>query len=326
MNKMKMNKRGMNKKGMFFTLIAIAFIVIFIFAFTFKVSSKLTNQMQIVDSRIISINEFVSDLERDTERGLYISSYRALLSIEEYIINQGDFVDNVKIAFEELLINGTVNGTTPSLMESSSFTQWTEQVSVEGDNFNLITNISLGDITIKQNDPWKIVVSAEVQYYIEDMAESSRWNYSKIINTSIPIIGFEDPIYVVNSLGRLTNTIQESPYSNNYTYQVLGEWNVDNLINHINYSYYEVNELAPSFLMRLENNLSSSPYGIESMVNLKKVSDFGLPIDTDASIIDYLYWNGNNDGDYRINNTADWVRLDFAHLENYNLTEVSHLD
>ena len=282
--------------------------------------------MQIVDSRISGVNEFILDLERDTERGLYISSYRTLLAMEEYIINQGEFIDNVNSAFEELLINGTFNGTTPSLIKSSTFTQWTEQVAAEGNNFHLTTNIVLGELTIEQNDPWKIIVSAEIEYYIEDQTGSSRWNYSKIITTTIPILGFEDPIYIVNSFGRMTNIIQETPYSGNYSYQLLGDWYTENLVSHINYSYYEANPSAPSFLMRLENNLSPSQYGIESMVNLKKVSDFGLPIDSDASIVDYMYWTGNNEGDYRINNTANWVRVDLAHLNYYNLTEVSFLD
>jgi hypothetical protein len=317
---------AMNKKGMFFTVIAIAFIVVFIFAFTFNVGSRLTNQMQITESRISSINEFILDLERDTERGLYISSYRALLAVEEYIINQGEFVDDVEVAFEELLINGTINGTSLSLIESSTFTQWTSQVSSEGDNFNLNVNVTPLTVNLVQQDPWNVLVTVNVSYYVEDSAQTSSWNYSKGINTTISIINFEDPLYVVNSLGRLTNTIQTTPYEGNYTYESGGNWYVDNLVAHINQSYYAENTNAPSFLMRLENNLSASENGIESMVNLKKVSDFGLTIDTDASIIDYLYWNDDNNGNYRINDTVSWVRFDLGHLANYDLTAFSYLD
>ena len=317
---------AMNKKGMFFTVLAIAFIIVFIFAFTFKVGSRLTNQMQITEARVSSINEFILDLERDTERGLYISSYRALLAIEEYIVNQGEFVNDVNSAFQELLINGTLNGTTPSLIESSTFTQWTSQVSSEGDNFNLNINITPEEVSIAQKDPWNVEVSVDLNYFIEDEAQTSKWDYTKTINTTISIINFEDPLYVVNSLGRLTNTIQESPFEGNYTYQITGDWYTDNFVEHINQSYYAENPNAPSFLMRFENNINASENGIESMVNLKKVSDFGLTVDTDASIVDYLYWNNDNSGNYRVNDTVSWIKLDLTHLSRYNLTEVSYLD
>ncbi len=97
----------MNKKGMFFTLMTIAFLVVFIFVFIAPGYKRLGEKMVVTEMRIDSMNDFIKDLERDTERGLYISSYRALLALEASIIVSGDFLDDVESSFEATTVGRT---------------------------------------------------------------------------------------------------------------------------------------------------------------------------------------------------------------------------
>ena len=142
--------------------------------------------------------------------------------------------------------------------------------------------------------------------------------------TSISIVEFEDPLYIVYSFGRTTNVINITKFEGNYSYKINETWNVSNLLAHSENSLYTANSDAPSFLMRFEDDLGSSPYGIESLVNLKKLSDYGLEIDYESSIVDYHYWDGDNNGDYRINFTPSWFKLDAGHLAKYNVTGISY--
>lgn len=313
-----------NKKAMYFTLMTVAFLLIFLFVFMIPSYKRLTQKTMAVEMRVDSMNDFIKDLERDTERGLYISSYRALLALQQYIIINGNFLDDTETRFIEAIMNGTVNSKNSSFMSASTFPLWVEKMKEEALKFNLDADITINNMDIYQNDPWHISIGANLTFFIRDATEIASWNREQYMETSVSIIGFEDPLYIVNSFGRKTNTINITPFEGNYTYKIDDEWNVDNLLLHLENSYYTFNQQAPSFLMRFENNLSNSPYGIESLVNLRKLNEQGLDINSGSSVVDYYYWAGIGNGEYRVELTPGWFRLDEFHLEKYQVTQLAY--
>ncbi|MBW2981022.1 hypothetical protein KY360_06420 [Candidatus Woesearchaeota archaeon] len=313
----------MNKKGMYFTIITIAFLIIFIFIFMIPSYRRLGEKMTVIEMRVESMNDFLKDLKRDTERGLYISSYRALLALEEYIIINGVFLDETESSFKEALLNGTVKGINSSLMLASTFPNWVEKIEGKASKFNIYANLTINDVNVYQDDPWHVKISANMTFFIEDETGIASWDMEDYTETSISIVEFEDPLYIVYSFGRTTNVVNKTQFEGNYAYYN-GTWNVSNLLAHSENSLYAANPDAPSFLMRFEDDLTSSPYGIESLVNLKKLSDYGLEIDYESSIVDYHYWDGDGNGDYRVNFTPSWFKLDANHLAKYNVTGISY--
>ncbi|MBW2983809.1 hypothetical protein KY361_01735 [Candidatus Woesearchaeota archaeon] len=314
----------LHKKGMYFTLMTIAFLIIFVFIFMIPGYKRLGEEMMVIEMRVDSMNDFIKDLERDTERGLYISSYRALLALEEYVIINGEFLDDTKSSFKEALLNGTVQGISSSLMMASTFPNWIEKIEGKASRFNIDANITVNNVSVYQDDPWNVKVSAYLIFSIKDATDIASWDREERTETSISIMDFEDPLYIVSSFGRTTNVINKTGFEGNYTYKIGGTWNVTNLLTHLENSYYAANPDAPSFLMRFENDLGSSPYGIESFVDLRKLSDYGLEIYDESSVIDYHYWDGDDNGDYRINFTPSWFKLDAGHLAKYNVTGISY--
>ena len=140
------------------------------------------------------------------------------------------------------------------------------------------------------------------------------------MTTGISIIGFEDPLYVVNSHGRVTNAIIQS----NITNFVVGN-DVSNLLIHANHSYYAAHNDSPSFLMRLTGDLGNSTYGIESLVNVDKFLQQGLSIN-DKSIVDFIYFGTKNPESFRINNTQAWFKLNGAHsLPTFQIDNNGHI-
>ncbi len=315
-----------NKKGMYFTLITIVFLVLFSFLFLMPSYTRLQEKMFVTEMRVESMNNLIKDIQRDSQRGLYISSYRALLALEEFILLNGTFLDNTKIRFKEALFNGTVYDSTSSLMLLSTFPEWIQKIKQDTTKFNVETEIIIENVDIYHNGPWSVIVEANLTISLDDVTNIASWQRNENIVSTISIIDFEDPLYIVNSYGRTTNTIRRTLYEGNYTYNKSGIMNVDNLLDHTTYSYYTAHNDAPSFLMRLENDLSSSPYGIESLVNLKKMNDIGLNISTQSSIVDYYYWAGISNGDYRVSGTPSWFRLDANHLNKYEVADIVYLD
>lgn len=312
----------MNKKAMYFTIITVVFLIIFTFYFSLAGYKPLSQKMNVVEMRVISMNDFIKDLERDTERGLYISSYRSFLALESYIITNGTFIPDVSSYFTEALFNGTVHNSSSYFMSQSTLPLWVDKIKDEAGSFNINLDIKIGNISISQKDPWHVFVGVNFSYTINDSSGIASWDRKRYIETQLSIIGFEDPLYIIYSYGRMSNTINITPYSI-YAYQINGEWNVSNLLSFIDNSYYQSNPSAPSYLMRLSNELGPSPYGIESMVDLVELSQQGLDINDHSSIIDYHYWDDLSDGEYRINFTPQWVKIDSLSLAFYNLTAIS---
>jgi hypothetical protein len=314
--------RKIRKKGMYFTLMTIAFLLVFIFVFMMPQYSRLGEKMNVVEMRVGSMNDFIEDLKRDTERGLYISSYRAFMAIEQYVLVNGSFLDDIELRFQEALLNGTVYGANSSLMLGSRFPDWMDNIESEALELNIAVNISLHSISLHQKNPWRVHVDANLSFFINDTTGIAYWQRDEYIQTSFSILEFEDPLYIIMSFGRTSNIINITPFEGNYTYNE-GGWHVENLLSHINNSYYAENDGAPSFLMRFENNLSASACcGIESLVNLKKLEEAGFPahdLNTQSSLVDYYYWADVRNGDYRINFTPSWVKMDAGHLVKYEV-------
>ncbi len=310
----------MNKKGLYFTLMTMFMLTLFLFYFRTGSYYKYREKMVVTENRINSLDNFIKSLERDATRGLYISSFRALISLEDYISAKGTFLDNFKERFIEALLNGTINNEKAELMEDSRFVDWINKISLEGEKLNLDVNITINNIDIYHKSPWSIIVEANLNLTVNDSLIDVYFKRNPIIRTEISIIGFEDPLYIVYGEGKVTNIIEKTPFK--VFFEKKGdEFNVSNLMAHINNSYYSNNSDAPSFLMRFENNLGSSPFGIESFVNLEKFYERGIEIE-ERSCVDHLYFEGDDRDSFQITNMPSWFRLDDEHINAYGLQEL----
>ncbi len=306
------------KKGILFTLVAIVLSVVVILSFSVHTGYRLKEKMYVIETRVNTMNNFITDIEDDLKKGVYISSFRAILSMSQYIATNGSFIEDINPAFEELFTEGTLFTEEADLMIDSTFTDWVERIQAESAKIDIISNITINKVEILQENPWYITVNANVNMIIEDNKETSSWSLNKDIKTNISIIGMEDPLYLINSQGRITNTIRQTIYND-----FVSGSNVDNLIGHTNESYYISRNSSPSFLMRFQGNFSPSENGIESLVNVQEFIDQGIS-SNDKSIVDYIYFSNITSTDYRINNTPSWFKIDEDHLKVYEVEDLAY--
>ncbi len=306
-----------NKKGIFFTFAAIVLSLVLILSFRVYKTYEMREKADVIGIRVTTMNNFIKDIEQDLEKGLYISSFRAFASMSQYIADNGVFITDLEESFNELVLQGTLDGSELSLMEDSTFTDWVDKIEIEADKIDITVNFAISDVNIEQNDPWSILVNAEIGVSVEDKKNTSSWDRNKVIATKVSIENFEDPLYVVNSIGRVTNPIVKSPITD-----FVNGGDVSNLLTHLNNSYYIESNTAPNFLMRLQGILSNSSTGIESLVNLKEFQDQGLVIKS-RSAVDYIYFGTQSTVNYRIQGTPDWFKLDSNHLEIYEVQDLT---
>ena len=307
----------MPKKSMFYISAAIALTFVIFITYSAYNPYRLNDKMEVAGTRIETMNFFVKDVEKDINNGIYIAGFRTLLSFNQFIATNGTYIDDVNARFKESFLNGTISGQPLSLMQSSTFTDWANKISAKADIIDIILNYTIIDVNINQSNPWSVDVGLNISINIKDKKNTSSWIRNRYFMTKINIIGFEDPLYVVNSNGRVSNTIIQTNIS-----PFVSNGDVTNLLLHTNYSYYISHADSPSFLMRLQGNLGNSSNGIESLVNLDKFQQQNLPL-KDRSVIDFIYFGNGNTVNYRINNTPSWFKIDQNHLATYGVTNLT---
>ena len=294
----------MYKKAIFYTTAAIALTIVIIVTYSAYSTYRLSDKMEVIQTRIETVNFFIKDVEKDINKGANIAGFRTLLSFNQFITTNGTFLDNVNERFKESFLNGTINKQPLSLMKDSTFTDWANKISAEANKVDIKFNFQINDVKLNQSNPWSVNVGLNISLDIRDKRNTSYWIRDRYLTNSISIIGFEDPLYVVNSKGRVTNIIKPTNITN---FVVNG--NVKNLMIHTNNSYYIAHNDSPSFLMRFEGNLGNSTNGIESLVNLDEFQQQGLTL-KDRSIVDYIYFGTKSTTNFRINATPEWFKID----------------
>lgn len=278
----------MARKGYSYLLISSIIIAIVLIVYLTAQRYTFQDKQDITEIRIKTINDFIKGFNDDIQRATYISSFRAFLALEDHVAQSGEFFNNTEDAFVEIFYNGTINGEKNGLLNGSSFKDYIDKVNYIANNMGINTSMKVTGISIEHVDPWRFKVDIDMNIEVRDTTNIAKWIFNKTFSTEVPIYDLRDPIYTVNTNNRVPNTVIRSPYS-----YLVNNTNNDttNLIDVLNNSYYIESTDAPSFLMRFENNTSASVYGIESIVNIKEISDQEIAVYTNRVKVDYIYFN-----------------------------------
>ncbi len=296
---------------------AIVMALVIMMSFSVYEGGRLREKNSVVLLRVQTVNDFVKDVEFDLQKGVEIAATRTLLGIQEYVTEEGTYLDNAPLVFEEGFLLGTIEGNAVSLLENATFPIWVEKIREEAWKMDINATITVMDMEISHSSPWTVNVSVVVELNISDSKKTAQWSRIKEVNSQISVAGFEDPLYIVGSNGKITNII----HITNATPFVAGN-NVSNLMLHANNSYYSASNLSPSFLLRLQGNMSASPEGIESLVYLPRLQANNIPL-LDRSVVDAIYFGSQETTNYRINNTPSWFKIDTEHLDTYGVTNLT---
>jgi hypothetical protein len=331
----------MNKKGLLYLFISSLFVVIIVIVFLTYKQYSFVDRQKVIETRIITINDFIKDIEFDSKRVIFISGFRSLIALEDYVATTGTYLKNdtqIRELFRIAFYNGTINGEKVSVLENSTYNDYLKQLKMLASQIGINIDVNVTNITLTQDSPWSVKVNVTTHVNITDSKSVAHWEFNKTYYTSVALWNIRDPIYSVSTYGRMPNAIRISPYIGNF---IGANKNTTNLINHINNSYYINNTLAPSFLMRLQGNFSSDPNGngIESIVNVEELVRQGFILGIDfsgtKSIVDYIFFsNISNEGNYTSYKTQAcdvknmsalvWFRIDLNHTRypasanNYN--------
>ncbi len=186
--------------------------------------SVLTIQKEVVSSERgqIAERQEIRDLKRtytSVDRSLRViidsSIRRAVISSTNHIFNTSNYLDDAEEDLKELMINGTLNGSSVETMGNNTLTKWVsdlEDFYFVSKDYNV--SIKLKNTSLSLNDSFHIQFKTTIHANIskEDVAFLSKeWNVSE--RTSI--VNFEDIFYLENiSKGGNSKIIDRPDYTN----------------------------------------------------------------------------------------------------------------
>ncbi len=295
-----------NKKGFVFTIITIFLTSIIVVFFILHYNSIQTKNTDVKE--VEKLNSAIEDFEKDLNRGLYITSFRSVMGEIEKITKTGKFLNNTQKAFEEAMLNSTVENESLKILENSTFKDWIEKTKTQLYKKGIIFSYKIKNLTITQDNYTHIKIYLELQYNMSDYKNKKKFVRTTKKTTYLPLQGLEDPVYFVKSNGKIANIIN---FTNNT--------NIFYLINvSFNNSLYIHNNKSPNFLMRLEGNFNNSTTGIESIANGQRFYNIGVLNYTGRSSVDAMYFSNISHTALCVNNTPNWFRIDNERKNDYN--------
>ena len=318
----------MNKRAAVYVIVATFFIAVMAIVFLILAEPP-RGSFTSSSERVLTMDKFLTDFESDIDRATYIAAFRSMLAMEEYVSQNGVYFTNLSAPFQEAFVQGTINGTESQILLNSTIEDYALRTEQIAGQVGITLAINVTKVVLVQDDPWNVRVNLSFTVNVSDARGTASWNYNFTRSTLVPITDLRDPIYSVSTLGKVQNQVKAA----NITLFVNDTGNRNDtsaLQSFINLSLYRASTRAPSFLMRFTGNLSASPYGIESIVNIPRLSSQDIIINSSLSTIDYLYFGGGTPSNQSAVATActiqnlvyvpDWFRLDAAHLPDYNIT------
>ena len=297
------------KRAVFFTILALVFVQVFLLSYHLQEPSSI-NDIQHVRSRVDMLNQFIDNMEDDAQRALFISGSRAMVSLNNYVINRKDPV-NVSQRYPSVIYSGTVrNDTIHPLMENQTLRLWEQRLQLLADRWGVDLDAAVENFTIGHSTPWRLRTAMDLNYNITDARSNTRFTRHTRIRTSFVLEEWFDPLYSLHVAG--SQPIIQTRYNT---------VNSSSLLHIMNNRTFMASPEAPSFLMRMNNNTGRSPYGIERPLNL---TTLGLNNPENRSCMDYQFWNASYSGAHWVQNVSTQTgfdfRLDTAHCSIYNVT------
>lgn len=301
---------------MFFTITVLVILSLFLVSYTVY---SLIDQQKTIQKRVSTMNSFLFSIEKDLERQVYISGFRSILVAEQWISQNGQYLVDLNASLQENFFNGKMYGQDDPLLLGTTYGEIQDSLNQKANELNINVTLTNPKISISQDDPFNVKITLTLNLNMQDRAQLAKWNRTETIVGRIPISNFEDPLYLIATAGRLTNSFNKT-----LTSTFVQGSDVSALLDHATNSRYIASTSAPSFINRLQGQITTaSPYGIESLVNLQKLAAQGISLQ-DKSCVDYIYFSNSNPTSYHVTGMPSWFKIDSAHIPVYQVNGLTY--
>ncbi|NIO44690.1 MAG: hypothetical protein GTN36_04015 [Candidatus Aenigmarchaeota archaeon] len=203
-------------RGLLYSIMA-ALIIVPIFGIIFF-HSQIGQKNIDISIRAHELKYFVDSIETDLQRFMEIVGKRALISAVSNITISGTPLDDAQLRLRELIENGTLKGNYSPLVDKDNLKRWEKNVSDIASNSGFDLSLKITETNVTQNSSFNILFEIKVLVNISD--ENAKMGILRNITAKsiVSIDGIEDPLFPLNTLGRVFKVIRYynfSDYSKN---------------------------------------------------------------------------------------------------------------
>jgi hypothetical protein len=209
------------RKGLVYSVIAIMLFSLIV-VLTLSQSILLNTAERSTTNKLAGdfMMSFAATVDRDYDKALDVSSRRAIVSAVNYVMN-GSTISSAEEVLEELITNGTLNGTAQPLLEENSISYWLAKMQARGSAAGLKVSMGVTNFSVGEYDNFNLWLNTTISLNISGPSAT----LSKVLrkSTTVGIENFTDPFYAFQTQGLVPRTISRSPYSNYSAFVLYGQ-------------------------------------------------------------------------------------------------------
>ncbi len=188
-------------------LMAIPILLFLTFYMTSVQTMKFGTSERIVADQI---KETGRSIEEDFVRAVEIAGIRACLGATDYMIREGEPLDDAEFRLGELIINGTIFGNQTYVMYQNTLDDWRSKIYSITPGFSVLLEYS--NFSIQNHDGFNLLATVRLQFNITDKLKTAKISKGGDRQVLIPIENIEDPTFPYNTYGLGSRSIVFYPY------------------------------------------------------------------------------------------------------------------
>lgn len=303
-------KKTNSRKGFVYTLFVISFL--FSLMLFLSMQNSADDMSELAEKiRADAVVSFVKAVSDDVNRGAFISGKRALLSIDNSILEgNGTFPPEANLSAAELIINGTFNNVHSEIMENSTLVNWIDALKAISTEQRMNAVFFIESTSVFPASAFEVAFKNNISTYIYDPFTKIAYNKTIQSIQNVPIDQLEDPYITVSSMGTLSNafikcnSLEGTSYGGAWTYGKVyasnensfpadPPWRNVRILVTNSTEGKDYSDFKAAVTENDTNVIIGIPYilGVANSVNLSKT-------DTYAVISDRLFWLTNGTSCY----------------------------
>ncbi len=203
--------KGSVRRGQVYSIIAVMIAIPILFFMTYYMESVQTLKFG-ASERVISdqLRETGRSIEDDFGRAVEISGIRACLGATDYMIREGEPLDNATQVLEELISDGTIFGNLTFVMFNNTLDDWRCDIYEMTPGFNLFVDHS--GLYVGNHDGLNLMARVTLHLNISDKQETAKISKDVEKEVLVPVENIEDPIFPYHTNGVVPRSIRFFPY------------------------------------------------------------------------------------------------------------------
>jgi hypothetical protein len=229
------------RRGVFFTLAIVLLVIPLILLSSFYINSSQTRLDDTTSQmRCDELHYFVEDARQDLSRAVSIFGRRAAIYSYDLLFNTSTPFMNytfnctsacdvdcgrviypetgAEAAIAELSLCGTLNGSSVNYMVNHTVKEWIKKMENRSLERNMLINVTLREIRVTPIDAWNFSITLDNDIKIvDDTGICYYQGLRKITTSNTSIIGLEDALYTLGTMGMIKKYIYNCDISFNLT-------------------------------------------------------------------------------------------------------------